>query len=158
MQRPSVHHSIMKKSFFKIAAPAILLVLLDQITKIAAAVLVKNSPLEILPGLKLEYHQNVGIAWSIQIPQPWLNILNIGLLIILPLYISQHIDLRRKESRLFLSMIVGGALGNLWDRLTKGYVIDFISVGSFPVFNLADSLLTVGIFLILIFYGKIKRA
>ena len=46
--------------------------------------------------------------------------------------------------RLALSMQLGGALGNLIDRLTIGHVTDFISVGTFPVFNIADASISVG--------------
>lgn len=46
--------------------------------------------------------------------------------------------------RLALSMQLGGALGNLIDRLTIGHVTDFISVGNFPVFNVADASISVG--------------
>jgi signal peptidase II len=46
--------------------------------------------------------------------------------------------------RLAMSMQMGGALGNLIDRLTIGHVTDFISVGKFPVFNIADSSISVG--------------
>jgi signal peptidase II len=47
--------------------------------------------------------------------------------------------------RLALALLLGGALGNLVDRLTQGYVTDFISVGNFPVFNIADSGITLGV-------------
>lgn len=46
--------------------------------------------------------------------------------------------------RLALSMQMGGAMGNLIDRLTMGHVTDFISVGNFPVFNIADASISVG--------------
>ena len=46
--------------------------------------------------------------------------------------------------RLALSMQLGGAMGNLIDRLTIGHVTDFISVGNFPVFNIADASISVG--------------
>jgi signal peptidase II len=46
--------------------------------------------------------------------------------------------------RLAMSMQLGGAVGNLIDRLTIGHVTDFISVGRFPVFNIADASITVG--------------
>ena len=46
--------------------------------------------------------------------------------------------------RLALSMQLGGAIGNLIDRLTIGHVTDFISVGNFPVFNVADASISVG--------------
>ena len=46
--------------------------------------------------------------------------------------------------RLALSLQMGGAMGNLIDRLTIGHVTDFISVGNFPVFNIADASISVG--------------
>ena len=52
--------------------------------------------------------------------------------------------------RLAMSMQLGGALGNLIDRLTIGHVTDFISVGRFPVFNIADSSITVGVVVLLL--------
>lgn len=53
---------------------------------------------------------------------------------------------RRKQPVLSLCImaVLGGAVGNLLDRLTRGFVVDFISVGSFPTFNIADSAITVG--------------
>lgn len=52
--------------------------------------------------------------------------------------------------RLAMSMQLGGAIGNLIDRLTIGHVTDFISVGTFPVFNIADSSITVGCVVLLL--------
>lgn len=52
--------------------------------------------------------------------------------------------------RLALSLQLGGAAGNLIDRLTIGHVTDFISVGRFPVFNIADSSITVGCVVLLL--------
>jgi signal peptidase II len=52
--------------------------------------------------------------------------------------------------RLALSMQLGGAIGNLIDRITIGHVTDFISVGRFPVFNVADSSITVGCIVLLL--------
>ncbi len=52
--------------------------------------------------------------------------------------------------RLALSLQMAGAAGNLIDRLYRGYVTDFISVGRFPVFNVADSCITLGVVVLLI--------
>jgi signal peptidase II len=49
-----------------------------------------------------------------------------------------------------MSMQMGGAIGNLVDRLTIGHVTDFISVGKFPVFNIADSSISVGCVVLLL--------
>jgi signal peptidase II len=52
--------------------------------------------------------------------------------------------------RLAMAMLLGGALGNLIDRLNQGYVTDFISVVNFPVFNVADSCISVGVVILFI--------
>lgn len=52
--------------------------------------------------------------------------------------------------RLALSLQLGGALGNLIDRITIGHVTDFISVGRFPVFNVADSAITIGVIVLIL--------
>jgi signal peptidase II len=52
--------------------------------------------------------------------------------------------------RLALSLQMAGAAGNLIDRLYRGYVTDFVSVGRFPVFNVADSCITLGVVVLLI--------
>lgn len=52
--------------------------------------------------------------------------------------------------RLAMSMQLGGAIGNLIDRLARGRVTDFISVGTFPVFNIADSSISVGCVVLLL--------
>ena len=54
------------------------------------------------------------------------------------------VDEKEKLVRVALAMQLGGSLGNLVDRLTQGFVTDFISVGNFPVFNVADACITVG--------------
>lgn len=52
--------------------------------------------------------------------------------------------------RLAMSLQLGGAVGNLIDRLTLGYVIDYISVGNFPVFNIADASISIGVAVLLL--------
>ncbi len=55
-----------------------------------------------------------------------------------------------KLTKVALSMMLGGALGNLIDRVTIGYVTDFISLGTFAIFNVADSCITVGVGLLIL--------
>lgn len=52
--------------------------------------------------------------------------------------------------RLALSLQMAGAIGNLTDRLLRGFVTDFVSVGRFPVFNVADSCITMGVVVLLV--------
>jgi signal peptidase II len=65
------------------------------------------------------------------------------------IYYSQ-IPKDKKLMRVAISMQLGGAIGNLIDRIRFGPVTDFISVGSFPVFNIADSSITVGVGLLIL--------
>lgn len=60
--------------------------------------------------------------------------------------------------RLAMSMQLGGAIGNLIDRLTLGHVTDFISVGNFPVFNVADASISVGAAVLLFGVWMMERA
>lgn len=59
--------------------------------------------------------------------------------------------------RIALAMQVGGALGNLIDRIRFGPVTDFIAVGTFPVFNVADSSITIGVGILLLFIWLQER-
>ena len=52
--------------------------------------------------------------------------------------------------RIAMGLQMGGALGNMIDRVSQGYVVDFISVGNFAVFNIADSSITVGVLILLL--------
>ena len=66
-----------------------------------------------------------------------------------------------EHNRLFLrdtglSLILGGVLGNLFDRLRFGYVIDFLDFRVWPVFNIADSAITIGVFLIALEYLRVN--
>ena len=57
---------------------------------------------------------------------------------------------RNLLSRCSVGFIIGGALGNLFDRIRYGFVIDFIDLRVWPVFNLADTAITIGIFLLIL--------
>lgn len=66
------------------------------------------------------------------------------------LYYYPQVSKQDWPLRLAMSMQLGGAIGNLIDRLTIGHVTDFISVGTFPVFNVADSSISVGCVVLLL--------
>jgi len=93
-------------------------------------------------------HRNDGIAFGIGLP---LSLQIAGSLIILFLLykIGAEYILREKEPAIFkhwlLGAVIGGGLGNLIDRVLYGYVLDFIVLRPFPVFNVADIGITVGL-------------
>lgn len=67
-------------------------------------------------------------------------------------------DRRNKLLRLALALMLAGAVGNLLDRLTQGYVVDFISIAHFPVFNVADLSISAGTILFVFSMWKEDRA
>lgn len=81
------------------------------------------------------------------------NLVIMVLAIIASLFIIYYFPQIEKEEwpiRLAMIFQLAGALGNLIDRIRFGYVIDFISVGNFPVFNVADSSITIGVAILII--------
>jgi signal peptidase II len=101
--------------------------------------------------LTLTLHFNTGAAFSMMEGRRFILILLPALMIIL--LIAYIIKERKSGSRLqllSLSLIVGGGMGNLIDRFAFGKVTDFISVGSFPIFNVADMCVVSGCFLVVI--------
>ena len=97
--------------------------------------------------LGLRYVENPGVAFSVRFPGHLQTVL-IGTAFILILWASLHA--KTIWSRIAFGMILGGAAGNIVDRLGDGMVTDYLQVGTFPVFNLPDSFITVGAFLLVI--------
>ena len=133
------------------------LALLDQLGKYLIVQYLK-APLPVFEDFfKLEYSQNTGIAFGLPIPQKILIPGAFILMIAIFFFAKKELNLDKGITRIALALILGGALGNLIDRLAYGYVIDFIAIWEWPNFNLADIYITLGVLLILMFYGKIKR-
>ncbi|SDG36688.1 signal peptidase II [Onishia taeanensis] len=119
---------------------------------LASAMLVYARPVEVLPVFNLTLLHNTGAAFSFLAGhdgwQRWLfAVIAIGASIGLTVWMRR---LRAGETLLAvaLALIIGGALGNLYDRLVHGYVVDFLSFhwgqAYFPAFNLADVAITLG--------------
>ncbi|MGD8457598.1 MAG: signal peptidase II [Anaerolineales bacterium] len=109
-------------------------------------------PLEWLaPYARIVHWQNSGAAFGMFQSG---GLIFTGLAIVVSIFIIFYFPQVPKEEwalRLAMGMQLGGALGNLVDRLRyDGYVTDFISVGDFPVFNVADSSITVGVIVLLL--------
>lgn len=147
---------MLQKISFKILFFSGIFLLVDLLTKwLAEKYFVV--PVVITDWAVFHFVKNTGIAWSIPLPYYFLIVLNILLLAFIPYYAFQHLDLKKSTAQIILIFIIAGACGNIFDRLVFGYVRDFIALGSWPIFNIADILLTTGVFLTLLFYGKIKR-
>lgn len=138
----------MKKIYGQIFSVSLLVIILDQGSKF----LVSWSGLFLI-------HKNPGIAFSLPFTGFFLN-LAVVIFIGLGLFLSTHfLDLTKFSARMLVSLVLGGAIANLIDRLRLGYVVDFIQIKFWPAtFNLADLTITAGIILILLFYQKIKKS
>jgi signal peptidase II len=127
---------------------------LDIFTKFLAKKFLTN-PIEILPILWLEFTENSQLAFGIPFPRVLTILLSIAAIIF---FLNLFVKNVQKESKIGLiafALILGGALGNLGERILFGKVIDFISLLDIPNFNLADTALTIGIILLIIFHPKI---
>jgi signal peptidase II len=91
----------------------------------------------------LQYSRNPGIAFGLKLPSGFQEIFIIAALIFVCFLAFK--SAKTRISRIAYGLIVGGALGNVLDRLLDGYVTDFFQVGTFPIFNVADSCITVGV-------------
>lgn len=132
---------------------ALLVLVLDQWTKgLAESALEYGRPVQILPVLNMSLQYNTGAAFSfLRDAGGWQRWFFSAVAIVISLGLCVWLSrLQRGETLLAwsLAFILGGALGNLWDRLALGHVVDFISFhygGSyFPAFNMADSAITLG--------------
>lgn len=128
-------------------------VALDQLTKWLALVFLAGSgPLEVLPFLNFTLVYNRGAAFGfLNRASGWQNTFFVAMALIAAVYVIYLLQRQERGSRWTaagLVLILGGAVGNLIDRLVHGYVIDFIDVyygaWHFWAFNIADSAITVG--------------
>lgn len=134
----------------------IITILIDQATKYGAIMYLQDKESIVLIDnfFKLNYLENYGAAWGILKNQRYFFIIiTILVIIILTIYAKLNRNLS-KLSRISMSFIIGGAIGNLIDRMKVGYVIDFLDINfgniyDFPVFNFADSFIVIGTFLMM---------
>jgi signal peptidase II len=140
-------------------ALAALVVVVDQFTKgLASGELAYGRPVEVFSWFNLTLQHNTGAAFSfLSNAGGWQRYFFSTVAIVISAGLVVWLYMMPRAQRLLalsLALILGGALGNLWDRLAQGYVVDFISVhyGAhfFPAFNIADSAITVGAILMLL--------
>jgi signal peptidase II len=123
---------------------------------VAEAALRHAAPLVIVPGVvDLQYEENRDVAFDMFSrlslhPPVWV----LGVVAVLTTLIVFITWLRRQNAtwveQTGFALICGGAIGNAMDRLLRGHVVDFIHVRFWPVFNLADALVVVGVGLLML--------
>ncbi len=144
----------------------LLLVALDQFSKIAMKAInsIYSEGFTIIKDFfYITYAENTGAAFSILKGQRWFFItMALIVIVVIIYYLIKHKP--KSLEKVSLQLILAGAIGNLIDRVTYGYVIDFLDFYifgyDFPVFNIADSCITIGAILLIIselFIGDKKR-
>ena len=100
---------------------------------------------QIIPGfMEIIGEKNYGIAFSLPIPVLMSIIVTFILIFGMIYFVKKSFDLRNKWSVVLVGLVLGGAAGNLFDRILHGYVIDYLSIWKWPVFNFADLCIVVG--------------
>lgn len=140
------------KKFFKdkIYLVIILLVIVEQLSKLAVIKYVKESQITIIKGiLRFTYCENEGAAFSLgngHVPVfAVVTLLMIGFIVY---FYEKNKEGFNTFEKIFFTMVIAGGISNLLDRLIRGYVIDFIDVNellNFAIFNIADIFIVLGI-------------
>jgi len=132
---------------------------IDQLSKYAASHwLVLHEARSVLPSLNFTLVHNAGAAFSFLSNEPgwqrWLFTAIALVVVLLIFFWLRRLPESEGRTAMGLALILGGALGNVWDRIQLGYVVDFIDVyyhdWHWPAFNVADSAITAGATLLLL--------
>ncbi|GGE41520.1 lipoprotein signal peptidase [Pullulanibacillus camelliae] len=136
---------------------AAIMLFLDQCSKYAISHnMTVGEQVTLIPNvLYITSSRNTGAAWNILEGKMWFFYIISIVVLAAVVYYMQKVGRHRPLLGVSLGFILGGTLGNFLDRIFRGEVVDFIHVYigsySYPVFNIADSSLVVGVILILIF-------
>ena len=138
---------------------AIIIVVIDQITKyIASTSLEMYQPVAVMPMFNWTLMHNTGAAFSFLADaggwQRWFfAVIAVVVSVVIVLWIKR-LEQHEKWQAIALALILGGAIGNVIDRISLGYVVDFIQIyyqqWFWPAFNIADSAISIGVVMIII--------
>ncbi|HEY6568409.1 MAG TPA: signal peptidase II [Actinomycetota bacterium] len=127
---------------------------LDRVSKIWVERTLPGEPIEVIPGVfTLRFTTNSGGAFSIGGSTPW--IFATATIVVSIVIVATAFRHRSILTAIALGLILGGALGNLTDRIARGpafsgKVVDFVDLHVWPIFNMADSAIVVGAVLLAI--------
>lgn len=145
---------LMKKKYIYVILVSVLLVVFDQITK---ALIISNYNVHeysvvINNFFNIFYIRNYGAAFGI-LSQNIIFLIGITCIMIYYVFYEIKRNINNNLSIFSLTLVLGGAVGNLIDRIFRGYVVDFLSFRLFnydmPVFNVADIFITCGVILVI---------
>ncbi len=148
-------------SFFKTHRLAlfvsIAVLVLDQITKnLALKHMYAGQSIPLIENtFHLTFIQNTGIAFGLFQNSNFFFLITSLAIMLGVIYVLLHTPKGEKSTHALLGMVLGGAMGNIVDRIFLGYVVDFLDFRIWPVFNVADSAITIAIIgLIIVLWKK----
>jgi len=146
----------MDRKYLTIFSTALIIIIIDQVAKFLIKTNFQlNQTLPIISNIfHLTYIHNFGAGFGILQHQKYflifISIIVIG-------FIFYYLDRIRNNERLLqmlVGFVLGGTIGNLTDRIINGYVIDFLDFRIWPIFNFADSFVTVGVIRLIVYFWK----
>ena len=135
---------------------SIIFIIIDQVSKlIVINTLSKTKSVEVIKSFfYLTYTNNNGAAFSILTGKRVILIIVTLIVIGILIYYIRKTKVKENINKIALSLVIGGSIGNLIDRIVRGAVVDFLDFKIFgynyPIFNLADTFIVLGVFLLLI--------
>lgn len=136
------------------------IILIDQISKILIqSILSQYDKIKLIDGfLQIIHVHNSGAIWGLFSDNPstivtiLITLFSIAALVVV-IFFFLKLDIKCKLELFSFSLIIGGAIGNIIDRILQGYVVDFIDVyiknWHWPTFNFSDSSITIGVILVI---------
>lgn len=146
----------MDRKYLTIFSTALIIIIIDQVAKFLIKTNFQlNQTLPIISNIfHLTYIHNFGAGFGILQHQKYflifISIIVIG-------FIFYYLDRIRNNERLLqmlVGFVLGGTIGNLTDRIINGYVIDFLDFRIWPIFNFADSFVTIGVIGLIVYFWK----
>jgi len=144
----------MRGPFSRAGAVAVVVLATDQITKqLVRSSIAPAQSRDLIPGvLALVHEQNSGVAFSL-LTGSEAGVIVITLLVVAAVLVFFARQRERRWIWLACGLVVGGAAGNLLDRIRAGSVTDFIKLPDWPAFNLADTAITLGVLALFLAIG-----
>ncbi|SDB99881.1 signal peptidase II [Geotoga petraea] len=135
-----------------------LIILLDQITKILGEKYLVNNSIDIW-FFKLTYTENTGMAFGLFQDNSFLLGIISSIIVSVLFFVREFYTKKIRSMYLDVGMIfiISGAMGNIFDRLRIGYVVDIFYIPYFSIFNVADSFVTVGGILLAIYFLRSNK-
>lgn len=138
-------------SFFGLIA---VVIVLDQCAKYLIQSYVQQEIVLIPRILSLTHLMNTGASFGIfRGMNAFLTVLGLLVIAFLFYYLSKH----PSERHVPFALVIGGAISNVFDRIARGFVIDFIQIPFWPSFNIADSAITIGVIAIIMYSLQTKK-